>query len=73
MQDSAVVIDGFRIAWAGEAQSIPAEYQALLFTSVPVLLPGLWEYVCFSFHSISCLLVMVLRDGQDLISIEELH
>lgn len=39
LQDAAVAIDGFQIAWVGEAQNMPVEYEALSSTSVPSCYP----------------------------------
>jgi imidazolonepropionase-like amidohydrolase len=41
--DGALVMDGGQIAWVGQQAAIPARYQQIRFTQVPVLMPGLWD------------------------------
>ncbi|RDW59526.1 hypothetical protein BP6252_12613 [Coleophoma cylindrospora] len=42
-KDGAVIVDENKIAWVGVQSSIPSKYSNLPFSTVPVLMPGLWD------------------------------
>ncbi|KAH8649842.1 hypothetical protein BX600DRAFT_387908 [Xylariales sp. PMI_506] len=43
IDNGAVIIQDDKIAWVGPESSLPGRYRSLLFTRVPVLMPGLWD------------------------------
>jgi len=60
VHDAAVVVDGPQIAWVGEEELLPAEYKTLTFISVPVIMPGLWDWsVCRHFLNFGFVLGLV--------------
>ena len=43
VRDGAVVVTGSTISWAGAYDELPAKYGSVSFTSVPVVMPGMWD------------------------------
>ncbi|KAH8889843.1 hypothetical protein GQ53DRAFT_748090 [Thozetella sp. PMI_491] len=43
LQDGAVVVSDTAIAWAGPYGDLPPEYATVVFTEVPVIMPGMWD------------------------------
>ncbi len=43
VRDGAVVVAASTISWAGAYSELPAEYASVSFTSVPVVMPGMWD------------------------------
>ncbi|KAL3419318.1 amidohydrolase [Phlyctema vagabunda] len=43
LKDAAVIVDGDKIAWVGNAVDVPANFKSVPFIDVPVLMPGMWD------------------------------
>jgi imidazolonepropionase-like amidohydrolase len=54
IKHGALVIKDGKIDWVGEYSGRPSKYDAIKFTHVPVLMPGLWDcHVHFGGHGLA--------------------